>query len=553
LLNKLFIQNYVLIDSLELDLNKGLNIITGETGAGKSILLGALSLILGERADKNVLLDKEKKCVVEGIFSTQNKDIKDFFTNEGLDYETQLILRREVNAEGKSRSFINDTPVTLSQLKELSQLIVDIHSQHETLFLRRQKFQLSVVDAFAVNENDLQKYNVDFSEYKTIQSRLSVLEEAEKKSKADQDYFQFLFNELDEASLKADEQEKLEEELNTATHAEEIKSSLDAAYSGLTGDEDNLLNRISKIQSLIQSAAKHSTAINELSERLKSVAIELKDISNEADRLGAEVVSNPGRMEEIQLRLDEIYRLEQKHRISTVAELIIIKSELEEKLKGIASIDDEIESCRNLLLVKKNILTAAAKRISEKRKVAIPKVEKEITRLLAAVNLPHAVLKIEQTIAEDEKFTSDGIDSIQFLFSANKGVPIRNIEKAASGGELSRLMLCIKAAVAKLVSLPVMIFDEIDTGISGETALNVAAVLKQLSRNHQLIAITHLPQIAGRGDQHYFVYKQVAGKKTSAHVKLLSPDERIVEIAKMLSGDKPSAGAVENAKELLKN
>jgi len=553
LLQKLFIQNYVLIDSLELDLSKGLNIITGETGAGKSILLGALSLILGERADKSVLLDIEKKCVVEGIFSTENNDVKKFFRSEGLDYESQLILRREVNAEGKSRSFINDTPVSLSQLKELSQLIVDIHSQHETLFLRRQKFQLSVVDAFAGNENDLLKYGVDFSEYKTIQSRLSALEEAEKKSKADQDYFQFLFNELDEASLKAGEQEKLEEELNTGTHAEEIKSNLDTAYSGLAGNEDNLLNRISKIQLLLQSSAKHSTAINELGERLKSVSIELKDISNEADRLGAEVVSNPRRMEEIQLRLDEIYRLEQKHRISTVTELIAIKADLEEKLKGIASIDDELESCRNLLMDKKNSLTAAAKNISVKRKNAIPKVEKEITRLLAAVNLPHAVLKIEQVIAEEEKFTADGIDSIQFLFSANKGVPLRNIEKAASGGELSRLMLCIKAAVAKLVSLPVMIFDEIDTGISGETALNVAAVLKQLSRNHQLIAITHLPQIAGRGDQHYYVFKQVAGKKTSAHVKLLTRDERIVEIAKMLSGDKPSAGAVENAKELLKN
>ena len=553
MLKKLFIQNYVLIDSLELDLNKGLNIITGETGAGKSILLGAMSLILGERADKNVLLDKDKKCVVEAVFSTKNKEVKDFFKQEGLDYESQLILRREVNAEGKSRSFINDTPVTLAQLKELSQLIVDIHSQHETLFLRQQKFQLSVVDAFAGIENDLQKYSEDFSEYKSLQTKLSALEEAEKKSKSDQDYFQFLFNELEEVSLIAGEQEKLEEEFNTGTHAEEIKSNLDAAYSGLSGSEDNLLNRISKIQSMIQSSAKHSSALNELNDRLKSVSIELKDISNEVDRIGAEVIFDPARMEKIQFRLNEIYRLQQKHRLSTINELLTIKDELEAKLKGIATIDDEIEVCRKQLAEKRNILSSCAKKISAQRKNVIPQVEKEITKLLTAVNLPHAVLKIEQTVVSEEKFTADGIDAIQFLFSANKGVALRSIEKAASGGELSRLMLCIKAAVAKLVSLPVMIFDEIDTGISGETALNVASVLKQLSRNHQLIAITHLPQIAGRGDQHYYVYKQVTGKKTSAHVKLLSGDERIVEIAKMLSGDKPTAGAVENAKELLKN
>ena len=553
MLQKLYIQNYVLIDSLELELDKGLNIITGETGAGKSILLGALSLILGERADKNVLLDKGKKCIVEGVFSTKNKEVKEFFRNEGLDYESQLILRREVNAEGKSRSFINDTPVTLSQLSELSQLIVDIHSQHETLFLRRQKFQLSVVNAFAAHEDELGKYAEDFAEYKSLHSKLSQLEESEKKSKADQDYFQFLFNELSEASLKIDEQELLEAEFNTGTHSEEIKTSLEEAYSGLSGSEDNLLNRISKIQLLIHSSSRHMPALNELNERLKSVSIELKDIANEADRFSAEVVFDPGRMQEIQLRLNEIYRLQQKHRMTTNKELLALKDDLEKKLEGISSIEAEIETCRKSLLEKKNILVAAAKKISDQRKNAIPKIEKEISRLLASVNLPHAVLRVEQTIRPEEEFNADGIDVIQFLFSANKGVALRNIEKAASGGELSRLMLCIKAAVAKLVSLPVMIFDEIDTGISGETALNVATVLKQLSRNHQLIAITHLPQIAGRGDQHYYVYKQVSGLKTSAHVKLLTKDERIVEIAKMLSGDKPTAGAVENAKELLRN
>jgi DNA repair protein RecN (Recombination protein N) len=532
---------------------KGFTVITGETGAGKSILLGALSLILGERADKNVLLDKDRKCIVEGIFQTDHKEVKEFLRNEGLDPGSQLILRREINSEGKSRSFINDTPVTLSQLKELSGLIVDIHSQHETLFLRQRKFQLSVVDAFAGTENDLNLYGSAYSGYQKLEKKLATLLEEEKKSKADQDYYQFLYDELNEVALKEGEQEKAEEELSAITHAEEIKTNLDLIAVQLSGNEDNLLNRISGIQSLVQSAARHFSLLEDLNVRLKSVSIELKDISGEVERISAGVVYDPARIEEIQSRLNEIYRLQQKHRVKTTGELMALKTDFESKLKGIASLDDEIESCRMQLAQERNALISSAKNISMKRLKAIPQVEKEIAKLLNAVSLPNAVLKIENTVQEEENFSADGIDSVKFLFSANKGIPLREIEKSASGGELSRLMLCIKAAVAKLISLPVMIFDEIDTGISGETALNVAAVLKQLSGKHQLIVITHLPQIAGRGDQHYFVYKEVIGKRTSAKVKLLTKDERIVELAKMLSGDKPSAGAVENAKELLKN
>jgi len=552
-LRKLFIQNYVLIDSLELDLNKGLTIITGETGAGKSILLGALSLVLGERADKNVLLDKDRKCVVEAVFTIGNREVKEFFKNSGLDEESQLILRREINAEGKSRSFINDTPVSLSQLKELGELLVDIHSQHETLFLRQRKFQLSVVDAFAGTETELQAYAAEYAEYKNLGKQLNELTELEKKSKSDLDYFQFLFNELDEAGLKENEQESAEAELNTISHAEEIKTNLVSVSTELAGNEDNLLGRISRIQLLVQSSVKHFSGLEELSGRLKGVAIELKDISDEIDRINAEVVYDPNRMEEIQNRLNEIYRLQQKHRAKTIAELLALKNGFESKLNGIASLDNEIENCRKKLEEKKKSLVSAAKKISARRNKAIPQVEKEVAKLLGAVNLSNAVLKIENNVQPEENFSADGIDAVRFLFSANKGIALREIEKAASGGELSRLMLCLKAAVARLVALPVMIFDEIDTGISGETALNVAAVLKQLSKNHQVIAITHLPQLAGRGDHHYFVFKELAGKRTAANVKLLAPDERIVEIAKMLSGDKPTAVAVENAKELLKN
>ncbi|MEO8086893.1 MAG: DNA repair protein RecN [Bacteroidota bacterium] len=553
MLQKLFIQNYVLIDSLELDLDKGLTIITGETGAGKSILLGALSMILGERADKNVLLDKDRKCIIEGVFKTGNKEVKEFFKNAGLDFEAQLILRREMNAEGKSRSFVNDTPVTLSQLKELSELLVDIHSQHETLFLRQRKFQLSVVDAFAGTESELTEFSANYFEYKNLLKHLYELEEEEKKSKANQDYFSFLFNELKEVSLKPGEQEKAEGELSTITHAEEIKTNLDSIAVELSGNENNLVNRISKIQLLVQQSVKHFPALEEINQRLKSVGIELKDLSNEVDEIASNVNYDPERIEEIQSRLNEVYRLQQKHRARTIDELIALQIEFENKLNGIATLDVEIENCRKQIQQKKEWLISSAKKISVKRNKTIPQVEKEITKLLSAVNLPNAILKIENTVQPDENFTVDGIDSVKFIFSANKGVSLREIEKAASGGELSRLMLCIKAAVAKLVSLPVMIFDEIDTGISGETALNVASVLKQLSRNHQLIAITHLPQIAGRGDNHFYVYKEIVAKRTSAKIKRLTQDERIVEIAKMLSGDKPSAVAVENAKELLRN
>jgi DNA repair protein RecN (Recombination protein N) len=552
-LQKLSIQNYVLIDSLELNFSKGLTIITGETGAGKSILLGAMSLILGERADKAVLLDKDRKCVVEGIFNSEIRDVRDFLKSTGLDEEAQLILRREINSEGKSRAFINDTPVTLSQMKELGALIVDIHSQHETLFLKQQKFQLSVVDAFAGTESRLTEFAALYAGYKNLQRRLAELEAAEQKSKADQDYYQFLFDELYGASLKEGEQEKAEEELNSMTHAEEISASLDAVTAELSGGEDNLLVRITRIQSLLQNSARHLPALEELTGRMKSVSIELKDIAAEAESIAAEVVNDPKRMEALQSRLDEIYRLQQKHRMNSVAGLLSLKNELDEKLRGIASIDEEIERCRKEVQHQRQQLISSAKEISTRRNKAIPPAEKEITKLLVAVHLPNAVLKIENNVRTEDDFSADGIDSVRFLFSANKGIPLREIEKAASGGELSRVMLCIKAAVARLASLPVMIFDEIDTGISGETALNVASVLKQLSARHQLIAITHLPQIAGRGDQHYFVYKEVSGKRTSARVKLLSMDDRIVEIAKMLSGDRPSAGAVENAKELLKN
>jgi DNA repair protein RecN (Recombination protein N) len=553
MLKKLFIQNYALIDEMEIDFGKGMNIITGETGAGKSILLGALSLILGERADKSALLDTTKKCIIEGAFETDKKHVKSFFKSNELDLEDMTIIRREISAEGKSRSFINDTPVSLAQLKELGELFVDIHSQHETLLLNNAKFQLSVVDAYAQHDVLLTDYKVRFNSYLSLLKELAGLKEEEKKSKADFDYYRFLHAELEEANLILGEQEKLEEELRTLTHAEEIKSALTSAVNGMSGGEDAIHNRLSTLSSSIHSISKYSGKAAEIEKRLRSLIIELNDIQSEIESINNEVSYEPGRIEEVNDRLNVIYRLEQKHRTKDVAELLKLKDEFENKLQNISSIEDKIVSMESEALSIKGELMKASSKISSNRYKAIPQLTTEIKKLLGEVSMPDAVLKIQNDVRAEDDFNADGIDEITFLFSANKGVAYQPINKVASGGELSRLMLCIKASVAKLISLPTIIFDEIDTGVSGEIAISVAKVLKGLSKHHQLIAITHLPQIAGRGDAHYFIYKEITASRTATKVRRLSNDERIVEIAKMLSGERPSAVALENAKELLKN
>jgi DNA repair protein RecN (Recombination protein N) len=553
MLKNIFIQNYALIDLLELEFEKGLNIVTGETGAGKSILLGALSLLLGNRADTTALLDATKKCIVEGRFDADEKNLKDFFKLHELDFEDHVIIRREISSEGKSRSFINDTPVTLSQLKELGLLLVDIHSQHETLLLNKSNFQLSVADAFSQHEKSVVEYKTHFHQYQSLNAELYNLVEEEKKSKADLDYFRFLFNELEESNLVPGEQEKLEEELQTLTHSEEIKSALTAALSSLSVGDNTILSHLGQLTNSVTSITKYNSRLEEIAARIKSANIELKDISNEIEIVSEEINFDPKRAQVIDERLNIIYKLEQKHRVTTINELLSLKEEFENKLQSISSLEEKIGQLQKRIADLKKNLVALAHRISGNRNKAIPVIEKEIKKLLFEVSLPNAILKIENTVLSDDQLNANGIDQIRFLFSANKGVAYADISKVASGGELSRLMLCIKSSVARLVELPTIIFDEIDTGISGETAVNVGRVLKNMSTQHQLIAITHLPQIAGRGESHYFVYKEVTGKKTFTKVRKLNADERIVEIAKMLSGEKPSAVAIENAKELLKN
>src|SRR6185436_10278068 len=503
MLKSIFIQNYALIDLLEIEFDSGLNIITGETGAGKSILLGALSLLLGNRADVSTLLDKSKKCIVEGVFNVDLKSVESFFSANDLDPEFPIVIRREISSEGKSRAFINDTPSTLGQLRDLSMLLVDIHSQHETLLLNSRGFQLEVVDAFCRHDALLDEYKSGFRKLNNLTATLNELMEEEKKVKADRDYYGYLFEELHAAALIPGEQEKLEEEIQSLLHAEEIRQALGETSEAILLNEDNILGRISRLVTGLQAVSRYSPVVEGLAERLKSTDIELKDIAVELEAAAGSISANPGRIEIVQDRLNIINNLELKHRVKSQQELITLMKSFELKLESIDSLDERIIQLQKEINALKETLSNTASKISANRNKAIPKIESEIKKLLAQVSLPGAVLKIENTIPEQPEMKSTGIDQIKFLFSANKGIVYQDISKAASGGELSRLMLCIKSAVARLMSLPSIIFDEIDTGISGETALNVGNVLNGMSQKHQLIAITHLPQIAGRGEAHY--------------------------------------------------
>lgn len=553
MLRSLSVQNYALIDELHLQFGNHLNIITGETGAGKSILLGALGLLLGQRADSTSLLDQSKKCIIEGEFALNSQQIDRFFQENELDAEDKIILRREINKEGKSRAFINDTPVTISQLKELGNLLVDIHSQHETLLLNKTGFQLSVVDAFAGNEKLLKEYKLNYSAYKSFQQQLAEMLENKRKVQAQEDYLLFQFNELNEADLQEGEQEKLELELKSLNHTEEIISGLSRMSTELGGGDENLLSQLSLLNSNAQQLAKYHPRAAEIANRIQSLQLEAKDIYYEVENLAGEVTPDPARLEVVQDRLDIIYKLEQKHRLKSVEELIALRNEVEKSLQSAQSMDEEIEALQKKIADVKNKLIQQAAKLSDSRLKVIPGIESKVKKLLAEVSMPNAVLKIENEVATDEQLGPDGKDGIRFLFSANKGIPYAEISKVASGGELSRLMLCIKSLVAKLMDMPTVIFDEIDTGVSGETAFKIGKLMQDFASARQLICISHLPQIASRGEDHFFVYKEVSAKKTYTRVRKLSRDERIVEVARMLSGDKPTAVAMENARELLSN
>ncbi|REJ80389.1 MAG: DNA repair protein RecN [Bacteroidetes bacterium] len=555
MLKKLCIQNHALIDLLELDFSEGMNIITGETGAGKSILLDALSLILGQRADSSSVLDAKRKSVVEGEFYVghPSEQIRHYLHSNDLDISDSVILRREIAPEGKSRAFINDTPVNLNQLKEFSSMLVDVHSQHETLLLNKSAFQIQVLDGFAGNSTNIRQYRELYQNLQSQKKFLADLKAQSDKLKADQDYLKFQLNELEAAGLIEGEQEKLEADMKLATNSEGIARKFEELIMHLSGSDSNLLGGIRQCINASNTLKDLNPELNQLHDRLKSIEIELKDIEAEIENASSAIILNPESLIRIEERLDVIYSLQKKHRKKSVEELLEFQLEIKNKLDSIESTDEDVKrlevNCEKAQLQ----LIKLAREISEQRKVCIPKFEKSIKNMLANLSMPHAALKVEVSELPQNTFNQSGIDEIDFLFSANKGSPYTDLRKVASGGELSRLMLCIKSSVAKLVSLPTLILDEIDSGVSGETAMNIGMLMQEMSEGMQMIVITHLPQIASRGKSHYFVYKEVKSDKTYTRVKKLDEDSRIVEVARMLSGNKPSSSALQNAKELLSN
>lgn len=502
MLASLHIQNYALIDSAEIELGPGLTIITGETGAGKSILLGALGLLLGDRADSSLLFDKSRKCVVEGKFTVGKFGLKKFFEDNDLDYSDETIIRRELTSEGKSRAFVNDTPVTISFLKQVAPRLLDVHSQHETLTLTNSNFQLSALDAIAGNDKLNLEYTDRYKRYKKSLSALEALKEIEAQSKKDLDYFTFQFEELDTMQLKELEQDELESELKTLENAETIKSGLAKSVGSLNGGEENLVAGINAVKISMNQLSKYNPKVAALSERLNSVLIELQDISAETEQLEEEIVYDPNRIAIVNERLDSIYRLQQKHGVSTITELIVLCDELRDKIDSIASLDAQLifaekEMNEALLLVRET-----GEKLTAKREESAPKLSKEIKSMLGELGMPAAQLKVEMETTPEP--LNSGFDKVQFMFTANKGSELQPISKVASGGELSRLMLSLKAMLSKGASLPTIIFDEIDTGISGDIAAKAGGIMHKMGANMQVITITHLPQVASKGDTHLF-------------------------------------------------
>ncbi|WP_158796779.1 DNA repair protein RecN [Pedobacter sp. L105] len=549
MLQKLSIRNYALIDSVDLELDKGLNIITGETGAGKSIMLGALSLILGQRAETKYFFNQDKKCVIEGQFNLSGTALKAFFEEYDVDFLPDSILRREISIDGKSRAFINDTPVTLAVMKQIGEKLIDIHSQHATSEVNDPGFQLSVVDTLSNHAPLLSEYRQKFKDYKNGLQHLINLQTSADEARSKQDYEQFLFNELENAHLQPGEQAELELELEALNNAESIKRGLVNGHTLLDGEETAVIPILKEVISQIQSVEKFNPLYTAVNERLRSALIEIRDIAQETESLEENIVFNPARIDAINLRLDLIYTLQQKHRVNTIDELIAIQTELSNNLYTLLNSDEEIEKLIRVINSLKTELEKIADTLSKNRSKAIDTAQKQVGEILVRVGMPNAKIKIEQSVVEN--LNKDGKDMISLLFSANAGQAPAPVGKVASGGELSRLMLAIKSVISKHTSLPTLIFDEIDTGISGETALRVGDVIGELEQNMQVICITHLPQIAAKGEAHYFVYKKEDAERTTTGIRRLNTQERIFAIAEMLSGKNPGESALKNAQDLL--
>ena len=546
----LHIQNYAIIDQIDIAFSPGLSIITGETGAGKSILVGALSLILGSRADTTMSMDNTKKCFVEAIFADASPNVKAFFKAQDMDTTEEIVLRREISPNGKSRAFINDTPVNLQQLKELTGLLVDLHQQFDTLELGDNDFQRQVLDALAKNSVLLHQYQSIYKKYSSDLKLLETMNREQLQAIKDVHYNTFLLSELEEANIKENELEEIEASLKLQNNAESIKAVLTKIYFELQETERPLIQQIKSIGNQLQNLGNFDPSINLLTERMRATQIELQDIADEVDRLDKSVNLDNKKIEWLNERLSTGYRLLKKHGVNNTSQLLLIQKELLQKLAKFTSLQEEIDKLQISVNAMRESATQVAYTLSSNRKKIIDPFVDKISTLLTQVGMPNARLKV---ILDTGEINLYGGDRIEFLFDANKSDRFEPLRKVASGGELSRIMLAIKSLVAKSVQLPTMIFDEIDTGISGEAAKQVGIILKGLAKQHQVISITHQPQIAARATNHYFVYKEIMGDKIATSVKLLNFDERILTIATMLSGERPTAAAFENAREMIRN
>ncbi len=549
MLQSISIKNYALINKLNIEFSDGFSVITGETGSGKSILLGALSLVLGQRAEVNVLKDKEQKCIIESSFSIARYKLEQFFDDNELDYEEETLLRREILPNGKSRAFVNDSPVSVKILKELGFRLIDVHSQNQNLVIGSFEYQVGIVDTYAGNSVILREYQECFDQFQKLKQELRKQEELALKEKADLDYFQFQLEQLIDAKLVAGEQIEMEAELETLTHAEEIKNGLVKAFENLSEGEFPIVAQLKETRSAIAQIQKVFPDAESFFERLDSAYIELQDLAQELDRSNESVEFDPSRIEFLNQKLDGIYSLQQKHHVNSVEELIQIQEELTQKVDKIVSGDDFIDDLKKQLKIQGEVLLKSAEKLTDTRVKVIPAIEKTIVSQLVQLGIPNANFKIDTTIREDFQYL--GRDYLSFLFSANKNGHIEEVQKVASGGELSRLMLSIKYLISSSTALPSIVFDEIDTGVSGEIAAKMGTMMNKMAENIQVISITHLPQIAGKGKNHYKVYKADDELETYSNIVLLDHQSRIEELAKMLSGADLTQAALENAKVLL--
>ena len=549
MLTSLSIKNYALIDSLNVDFNDGFSIITGETGAGKSILLGGLSLILGKRADLSSLKDATQKCIIEAVFNISNYNLKPLFESEDFDFESQTIIRREILPSGKSRAFVNDSPVNLTSLQLLGERLVDIHSQHQTLQLTSNDFQFQVIDALAKNEDSLQNYRTLLKDYKNLKKEYKELLSFQTEAIKEHDYNSFLLNELLEANLVVGEVEVLEAEYETLNNIEGIKENLSEAYQLLSDEQLGVLSSLTSLKNIFQKLSGFSSQYEELFNRANSSLIDMNDLFSEIHVLQDNLEVNPNRLEVVDAKLKMIHVLMQKHVVSDVSELITIKNQLEEKVAVTENLDETIQKKQSEIVSKETELNTISQGIHTNRSEVIPQLKKELETILLDLGMPNAQFNIDIVISDT--FYANGKDELSFLFSANKGGSFNELKKAASGGELSRIMLAIKSVLAEYIQLPTIMFDEIDSGVSGEISNKMGDIMLQMSKNMQVFSITHLPQIAAKGLSHFKVYKEDVNEVTQTNLIELNHDERIIEIAQMLGGSEMSTSAIAHAKELL--